>query len=75
MFTARDEPFLAKADNHDVARNARAGPSSVRSLFRDGRRLRPTLIQRKKSVLYLTGVLTIAALVYLAYVMIRPEKF
>jgi hypothetical protein len=26
-------------------------------------------------VLYLTGVLTVAALVYLAYVMIRPEKF
>jgi len=26
-------------------------------------------------MLYLTGVLTIAALFYLAYVMIRPEKF
>jgi len=26
-------------------------------------------------MLYLTGVLTVAALIYLAYVMIRPEKF
>jgi hypothetical protein len=26
-------------------------------------------------VLYLTGILTIAALVYLAYVMIKPEQF
>jgi hypothetical protein len=26
-------------------------------------------------MLYLTGALTIAALVYLGYVMIRPEKF
>jgi len=26
-------------------------------------------------MIYLTGVLTIAALFYLAYVMIRPEKF
>jgi len=26
-------------------------------------------------VLYLTGILTIAALVYLAFVMIKPEKF
>jgi hypothetical protein len=27
------------------------------------------------SMLYLTGVLTVAALFYLAYVMIFPEKF
>jgi hypothetical protein len=26
-------------------------------------------------MLYLTGILTVAALIYLAYVMIRPEKF
>jgi K+-transporting ATPase KdpF subunit len=26
-------------------------------------------------MIYLTGLLTVAALVYLAYVMIRPEKF
>jgi len=26
-------------------------------------------------MLYLTGVLTVAALIYLAYVMIFPEKF
>jgi len=26
-------------------------------------------------MLYLTGVLTVAALFYLGYVMIRPEKF
>jgi len=26
-------------------------------------------------MLYLTGVLTVAALFYLAYVMIRPERF
>jgi len=26
-------------------------------------------------MIYLTGLLTVAALVYLGYVMIRPEKF
>jgi len=26
-------------------------------------------------MLYLTGVLTVAALIYLGYVMIRPERF
>jgi hypothetical protein len=32
-------------------------------------------LKRRVRVLYLTGVLTVAALFYLAYVMIRPEKF
>jgi hypothetical protein len=30
---------------------------------------------REPRMLYLTGVLTVAALFYLAYVMIRPERF
>jgi hypothetical protein len=34
-----------------------------------------TIFETEAAVLYLTGVLTLAALVYLAYVMIRPEKF
>ena len=37
--------------------------------------LRPTLNRRTLRMLYLTGVLTVAALIYLAYVMIFPEKF
>jgi K+-transporting ATPase KdpF subunit len=28
-----------------------------------------------RSVLYLTAILTVAALVYLGYAMIRPERF
>jgi hypothetical protein len=31
--------------------------------------------RKEASMLYLTGVLTVAALFYLAYVMIFPEKF
>ena len=42
--------------------------------FATGRRLRPPL-NEEPCMLYLTGVLTVAALFYLAYVMIRPEKF
>jgi hypothetical protein len=35
-----------------------------------------TISETKDSrMLYLTGVLTVAALIYLGYVMIRPEKF
>jgi hypothetical protein len=38
--------------------------------------LRPALIRSETTaVLYLTAVLTVAALVYLGYAMIRPESF
>jgi hypothetical protein len=30
---------------------------------------------RESRMLYLTGLLTLAALIYLGYVMIRPERF
>jgi hypothetical protein len=33
------------------------------------------LKERTVSLLYLTGCLTVAALFYLIYVMIRPERF
>jgi hypothetical protein len=37
--------------------------------------MRASLKPGDSGVLYVTGVLTVAALFYLAYVMIRPEKF
>jgi hypothetical protein len=38
--------------------------------------LRPALIRLETTtVLYLTAILTVAALVYLGYAMIRPEIF
>jgi K+-transporting ATPase KdpF subunit len=40
--------------------------------------VRPALIAtplRTRAVLYLTAILTVAALVYLTYAMIRPERF
>jgi K+-transporting ATPase KdpF subunit len=37
--------------------------------------LQPAVKARKFPMTYLTGVLTVAALFYLVYVMIKPEKF
>jgi hypothetical protein len=31
--------------------------------------------RREPRMIYLTGLLTVAALIYLGYVMIRPERF
>ena len=57
-----------------LAGNACSRPGLLRAVLRPGRRLRPPL-NEGACMLYLTGVLTVAALFYLAYVMIRPEKF
>ena len=56
--------------------NARPGDGYYGIVLRPGRRLRPPLIQEGVlAVLYLTAVITVAALVYLVYAMLRPESF
>ena len=56
------------------------GIGPVRPVLRPGRRLRPALTRsadrgREETMLYLTAILTVAALIYLGYAMIRPERF
>ena len=48
----------------------------VRFVLRPGRRVRPALNRLGALVvLYLTAFVTVAALVYLVYAMLRPERF
>ena len=59
---------------------ARPRNDRFRPVLRPGRGLRPALTidseaGRTAAVLYLTAVLTVLALIYLGYVMIRPERF
>ena len=57
-------------------RNVRPRDGDVRLVLRPGRRVRPALNRwGALVVLYLTAFVTVAALVYLVFAMLRPEKF
>ena len=58
-------------------RDAHPGTVHVCTLLRADRRMRPPFDRDNggPAVLTLTGILTIAALFYLGYAMIRPERF
>lgn len=63
---------------HDGRGHAGPGNGGDGTLLCAGRRLRPALRNLRKdddAVLYFTAVLTLLALIYLGYAMIRPEKF
>lgn len=51
--------------------HARPGPTGGEGPERDPRRAN----EEESTVLYLAAVATLAALIYLAYAMIRPESF
>src|SRR5271157_1998566 len=57
-------------------RNVRSRDGDVRLVLRPDRRVRSALNRwGVLVVLYLTAFVTVAALVYLVYAMLRPEKF
>ena len=57
-------------------RNVRPRDGDVRLVLRPDRRVRSALNRLGVLVvLYLTAFVTVAALVYLVYAMLRPEKF
>ena len=60
---------------HDGARDARSGAWRFSACFSRWSPPASTFDPKDSPMLYLTGVLTVAALFYLAYVMILPEKF
>jgi hypothetical protein len=62
-------------ERNDITRDSRTRTCLFWAFFLDGCCLQPAVKARNDRMTYLTGVLTVAALFYLVFVMIKPEKF